>query len=201
MSAVRFASVLACFLLLSACTPAPQDSVPVVETPAQTANPVASDTIPYDTTNTLEDLMTGLVAPSAEQLWNAVSYIASAEGVTETLPDTDEEWIQLRTSALTLIEAGNMLMIPGRAILTGAADPATAGFQYTPDEIAQLLTDDPQAWQSYAQQLQETTRMTLQAIELRDVMGLQEFGAEINDACQDCHAQYWYRPQGVMAPQ
>ncbi len=194
MNTARSTKVLAYSLLLSACTPAPQDPVvvaaPDVEIPAPLASPPAT---------TIEELMNELVMPSAQQLWNAVSYVATEAGVTETLPDTDEEWSQLRTNALALIEAGNTLMLSGLQV--GEGDPATAAFQDTPDEIAQLLTDNPQSWQSYIEQLQESTQLTLQAIEFRDVMGLQDFGGQINEACEGCHAQYWYRPQGVMAPQ
>ncbi len=196
---VRFPKLLACVLVLTACTPAPQEPLAVEAT--LTPVPAAVQASPYDTDNSIEDLMTSLVMPNAELLWNAVSYIATAQGVTETMPETDDDWTRLRASAITLIEAGNMLMVPGREILTNGGDPAAAGFLLAPDEIALLIADDFQSWQGYAQSMQESTRMTLQAIELRDIMGLTEWGAEINEACDACHAQYWYRPLGVMAPQ
>jgi hypothetical protein len=145
--------------------------------------------------------MNSVVMPNVEELWTAVSYVATEEGVTETQPDSDADWQRLRTSALTLVEAGNMLMIPGREIMNPDAGTDTAGFQLTGEEIRQLIEQDPQTWLFYAQQLQETTRRTLQAIELRDVMGLSEWGAQINEACEGCHAEYWYRPQEEMVPQ
>ena len=180
-------------VLLSACTPAPQEAASVTTDAAgaPSQNDAASS---FDTTTTIEDLMSDTIAPNVELLWNAVSYIATAEGVTETMPQTDEDWATLRASANALIEAGEELMNTNREILTSEFDAATASFQLTPDEIKELLVDDPALWQQYAEQLQETTRMTLQAIEMRDVMGLQEFGAEINEACKGCHAAYWYRP-------
>jgi hypothetical protein len=197
MIALRCAKFLAVPLVLSACSPPPAEPAPLVESLAVSA----SETNSYDTASTIADLMNFVIMPNAEYLWNSVSYVVTAEGTTETFPQTDADWTDLRTSAITLIEAGNMLMLPGRAITNAAADPATAAFQYTPDEIAQLLADDPEPWQRYAQQLQESTRMTLQAIEFRDLMGLQEFGAQINEACEGCHASYWYRAPGVMVPQ
>ncbi len=145
--------------------------------------------------------MTESIMPSADHVWRAVSYIANAEGVTETKPETDEDWSNLRDSALALIEAGDELMDTDREILSGEFDQATASFQFAPDEIKQLIADNPQPWQSYIQQMQDSTRMTLQAIELKDLVGLQDFGAQINEACEGCHADYWYRPPGSMAPQ
>jgi hypothetical protein len=187
--AVRYALLFASPLLLAACTPPEQQAE--VEVPLAQSQPALA---PGDNTQTIEELMTDIVMPEAEQLWNAVSYIATEAGVTETMPQSDEDWAQLRDSANALIAAGDQLMDTNREILTSEFDPATANYQLTPDEIKQLLADDPAPWQGYAQLLQDTTRMTLQAIELRDVMGLQEFGAEINEACEGCHAAYWYRP-------
>lgn len=201
MTSVRHAQLLACSLLLTACTPAPQEPPAAVEAPAPTVAPVplVAEASPFDTGSSIEDLMTALVAPNAEALWNAVSYVVTAEGATETLPQTDADWEKLRASAIALIEAGNMLMVPGRAILSGKESAESAGFQLSADEIAQLIAEDAQTWDAYAQRMQESTRLTLQAIELRDLMGLTEWGATINEACEACHAQYWYRPQAAPA--
>jgi hypothetical protein len=187
MATTRRIALLIC---LGAAACAPQEQA---EDLAATTADLATDTTPFSVT-TVEDLMTDVVMPNAELLWKAVSYIATAEGVTETMPQTDEDWTTLRDSANALIEAGDELMNTNREILTSEFDAATARFQFTPEEIKQMLIDDPAPWQNYVQLLQETTRMTLQAIELRDVMGLQEFGAGINEACEGCHAAYWYRP-------
>ncbi|MEY4640807.1 MAG: hypothetical protein RLZZ227_801 [Pseudomonadota bacterium] len=199
MSSTRYIMLAASGFLLAACSPAPQEAATVV---AEQSVPPASDTqpAPYDTGTTIQTLMNAVIMPNVETLWTAVSYVATEDGVTETLPDSDADWQHLRTSALTLIEAGNMLMIPGREVMNPAASIDSSGFQRSGEEIAQLRTEDPETWLFYAQQLQETTRRTLQAIELRDVMGLTEWGAEINQACEGCHADYWYRPQDEILP-
>lgn len=194
MNPVRHTKLLICSLLLSACTPTPPEPVAVVET--QALAPAVTETIPYDPTNSIKDLMTTMIAPNAQVLWDSVSFVVTAEGTTETTPQTDEDWTKLRASAIALIEGGNSLMVPGRAVIGGFAVEGAPAFQYTPEEIAQLLVEDPQSWQSYVQGMQESAQLTLQAIELRDVMGLTEWGAQINMACEGCHAQYWYRPQG-----
>lgn len=182
-------------VLLAACSP----EAPVSEAPAQ-SSPPSAQALPADAP-TVEDLMTDTIAPGAESLWRAVSYVASEDGVTETSPQSDDDWNRLRDSANALIAAGDELLVTERGILTNAFDPATVTFQYSPDEIRRMLAEDPEPWRNYARQLQETTRMTLQAIEFRDVMGLVEFGAQINEACEGCHAAYWYRAPGVMVPQ
>jgi hypothetical protein len=191
-----FASLFGALVLLSGCTPEPEQ--PTSVEPPSVLQPEA---VINTDSGTVEDLMTDRVIPNAEHLWRAVSYVANEQGVTETAPQTDADWSQLRDSANALIAAGDELMNTNRAILSSEFDPSTVSFQFTPDEIKQLLAEDSQPWQAYVQQMQDSTRMTLQAIEFRDVMGLVEFGAQINEACEGCHAAYWYRPPGMMAPQ
>jgi hypothetical protein len=188
MISARLLATLSCSMLFSACTPAPEQGEGVAG-----ATPAAL-------LATVEDLMSQTVAPGAESLWRAVSYVATDEGLTETAPQSDADWNRLRDSANALIAAGDELLITEREILTNAYDPATASFQYSPNEIREMLTDDPEPWRNYARLLQERTRMTLQAIEFRDLMGLVEFGAQINEACEGCHAAYWYRAPDMMMP-
>jgi hypothetical protein len=178
-------------LILTACTQDPAEPTALEQAPdtAAVQNAAPEATGPA----TVEELMTESIMPNVDRIWRAVSYIANAEGVTETAPETDDDWAQLRTSALELIAAGDELMNTNREILSGDFDQATTSFQYSPEEIKQLLTDNPEPWQNYIQEMQDSTRMTLQAIELKDVIGLQDFGARINQACEGCHADYWYR--------
>lgn len=178
--------------LLCACTPAPEQA----DAPDLAAVPAAMSPESYSASSarTVQELMKSDVMPNADSIWRAVSYVANAEGVTETKPETDEDWSKLRESALALIAAGDELMDTNRDILTEAFDQASATYQYSPDEIKQLLIENPEPWQNYIRQMQDSTRMTLQAIELKDLTGLQDFGAQINEACEACHADYWYRP-------
>jgi hypothetical protein len=188
MTSVHIFATLSCALLLCACTPSPGQGEGV-------AGPA-----PATSGTTVEDLMVNTIAPGAEALWRAVSYVATDTGVTETAPQSDADWNRLRDSANALIAAGDELQATEREILTNAYDPATAAFQYSPNEIRELLTENPEPWRSYAQLMQERTRMTLQAIEFRDLMGLVEFGAQVNEACEGCHAAYWYRAPDMVLP-
>lgn len=188
---------------LTGCAPAAEESVAVAEVPQAESLPAPATSAPalpvvvepmFDTVTTLRSLMNDLIDPSAQALWQAVSYVVTGEGVSETQPTTTEDWERLRTSALALIEAGNALMLPGRQVDEPANAADYPDYQYRPDEIAALIAADPDSWNRYAQDMQLLTRDTLTAIGFRDLMGLTDFGARINEACQDCHAQFWYRP-------
>lgn len=146
----------------------------------------------FDPTYSVRRLMNMLIQPNADTLWRAVRYVVSEDGVQEDIqPTTDADWEQLRQSAVDLMAAGNALLLPGRVV---ADAPADAAYKYEPDEIQALLAADPAMWRYYIQQLQLTTQATLESINNRDVDGLLDTGAAINNACQGCHADFWYRP-------
>jgi len=56
------------------------------------------------------------------------------------------------------------------------------------------VESDAENWRAYIKQMQFFTRTTLETIEEKDLLGLRETSAAINNACQGCHAEFWYRP-------
>ena len=149
----------------------------------------------FDTDTSVLTLMNAIIQPSALELWQAVRYVVTAEGVEEDIhPQTDEDWFRLQASAISLIEAGNALLIPGREMDNAPLDPDYPDYQYQPEEIQALVESDAENWRAYIKQMQFFTRTTLETIEEKDLLGLMETSAAINNACQGCHAEFWYRP-------
>jgi hypothetical protein len=140
---------------------------------------------------TVAELMKDTINPSAQALWKAVSYVATEAGTTETEPRTDADWAALRKHADVLVRAGSLLILPTLKI---AKDQArTPAYQYTPVEIEQLRQQGLSSWREYSQRLQTTTQKLIGAIEKHDLPAYIELGAPINQACEGCHAQFWYR--------
>src|SRR5262249_1325254 len=82
---------------------------------AQQAKPAA--TAPdFKPTFPIEEVMGHIVMPSADKLWGSVATTVSAKGIEETVPKTDEDWERVRDYAVTLVEATNLLLIPGRRV-------------------------------------------------------------------------------------
>jgi hypothetical protein len=189
---------LACLTSLSGCSPAPQqpESAAVQDVAAPevaAATPVDPFAI-FNTTVSVSDLMSAVINPNARELWNGVSYVESEEGVVEKMPHTQEDWDLLKTNAIALIEGSNALMLPGRSIADSAAPGERPDFQFAPAEIEQLVRNEQDNWIAIAQAMQDSALLTLEAIERKDIIGFTEKGAEINESCESCHAQYWYRP-------
>lgn len=171
---------------------------PVLAQTADTGRPVPLTAAPLSLPPslgpqvTVSELMKDTINPSARALWRAVSYVATVDGVTETRPETEEDWNALRGQADALIKAGAMLMLPGLKVNDLSAVPPP--YQFTPAEIERLVQQDPGAWRNYAERMQTAVLQLMDAIDRRDLTAYTELGPPINQACEGCHAQYWYRP-------
>ena len=142
------------------------------------------------------EVMLQIVDPIADEIFESVSVVVTAEGEKETRPRTDEEWLAVRNDALILAEAGNLLKIP-RPV--GPAKPAP-GITFeppgpddlSPAQVEILLKRDRRAFDAFAQKLTDAALIALRAVDARNVEGLYEAGDAIDQACESCHLNYWY---------
>ncbi|MES2607052.1 MAG: hypothetical protein V4603_19130 [Pseudomonadota bacterium] len=172
--------------------------LPVVAQPANEAPPVAPPTLPVALLPavSINELMSDTINPSARALWRAVSYTVTAEGVTETMPETDEDWQQLRAHGDALVKAGATLLLPALTV-SAAPTEERPDFQFTPAEIAQLMQQNKVAWTDNVRNMQTATLQILATIEKRDMQAYIEAGPALNATCESCHAQFWYKPQDM----
>jgi hypothetical protein len=147
-------------LLLSACS---DQAAPQIDKKAQPA----SNESPYRVITNIQQTMAWILDPAADVIWDSAGTIITAEGRQELAPTTDEGWAEVVRAAAVLGEAGNLLMMPGRA----------AG----------------EDWVEYSQGLIDTGKLALQAAEAQDSDALFEAGGRIYQVCRACHAQYWVK--------
>jgi hypothetical protein len=140
---------------------------------------------------TIRDIMDSFVDPAADHIWDAVSTTVTAKGSVEKFPRTDEEWKELRRRAIQIMEAANLLLVPGRRVAKPGetVDPRIA---IPPDQIEALINQDRAGFTKMANELHDSVLPTLQAIEAKDKDRLLEVSDRIYDACENCHKQYWY---------
>ena len=141
---------------------------------------------------TIKDLMLNIVDTSADTVWLSVTTEVSAKGMIETKPRNEEEWLKVRQGALMLAEAGNLLMIPGRHVARPGEKSETPGVELEPDEMEVLINKDRGAWNQRARALHDAARAALQAADAHDAEKIFEVGETIEQACENCHKQYWY---------
>jgi hypothetical protein len=164
--------------------------------PTQTVQQ-AQATGQYRLTATIQQLMDGIIDPCADVLWDSVAYIATAKGVEDRQPRTDEEWKTVRNSAITLIEAANLLSMPGRRVAAthGPTDTPPGNGELSHAEMQQRIDSTHDSFTQFARNLQDAALKALSAIEAKDAQGLMDAGGTIDEACEACHMTYWYPHQ------
>jgi hypothetical protein len=174
--------------LIGACSQAPAPApAPAVKLEAP-LRPFAS----------IQELMQAEVDTSADGVWNAVATISSRKGVEEHRPQTAEEWQAVRLSAITLIEATNLLVMEGRRV--GAKEfPAEADGALDSKQIQALIDAKRPQFNGFAAALREAGIVALARIDAQDSQGLVQAGGAMEAVCEACHLTFWY-PNQVIPP-
>src|SRR5262245_49330031 len=120
---------------------------------------------PYKPVADVKQLMNAMIDPAADQIWDATGWIITANGQEERRPKNDEEWVAVMNHAITVSEAGNLLMMVPRA-------------------------KDGDEWMKRAQELVDAGTKAWRAAESKDVERLFTTGGEVYEACTHCHEKY-----------
>jgi hypothetical protein len=163
-----------CLLAVGACRPKPMEYRPMA---------------------TVKDIMDSLVEPAADALWGSVTTIVTSSGTEERAPHTDKEWANARRQAIQVIEATNLLIMPGRHIAGFGEKNENSKVELAPEQIEMLVNRDPKAWTVLAHGLYDAGLDVLQAIDAKNANALSDAGAKLDTACENCHARYWYPVQ------
>lgn len=158
----------------------------------------ASASLPLEASATLQELMQYEIDPAADSIWDSVGSSTTADGTLQKSPRTPEDWTNLRRSAVILLEATNLLVIPQRKVSVKGF-PSDGPGVLSSLEIEKRLADDPGSFNALAQSLRQSARRVLAAIEAHDSTGLMREGAELDSACEACHVANWY-PRQIVPP-
>jgi hypothetical protein len=108
---------------------------------------------------TVRQIMLGIVKPTSDVVFKFQF----------DPPKTNEEWATLQNNALNLAEAGNLLLLPGRA-------------------------KDKGEWTKNAEALVEKGSQAFKAANAKDTKALEVIGDKIDETCEACHAIYLPKP-------
>jgi hypothetical protein len=132
---------------------------------APPTEPVATTGPEYHPVADVKQVMNWILDPSSDVIWGAVGTIITEEGQQELAPETDEQWTAIRDSAAIVAEAGNLLLMPGRA-------------------------RDQGDWAKHAHDLTKAAQVAIAAAEAKDTASLFTAGGDIYLVCTACHQQY-----------
>jgi hypothetical protein len=113
----------------------------------------------FQPVGTVRQIMLGIVAPSSDVLFK----------VPTQAPKDDKEWKTVQDSTLMLAEAGNLLLMPGRA-------------------------KDKGDWTKFAKALTDQGSKAFKAANAKDPKALSDIGDAVDGVCEDCHAKYLPKP-------
>jgi hypothetical protein len=161
-------------------------------TPSEPAATTAATQPSYTTTATIKDIMLHIVDPAGDLVWDSVSTVIDKQGLHETLPTTDEDWFKIRSGVITLIEASNLLIVPGRAMARPGEKSVAPGVELEPAEMEVLVKKDIEGWRRHAKDLHDISLKVLDVVEKKDAQALFDIGEDLDKACENCHRAYWY---------
>jgi hypothetical protein len=166
---------------------------------SQSTSPLAS---PFKPTASIQEIMASIVDPAADTLWESVGSTISAKGTEDRVPHTDEEWQQVRSSAITLIEATNLLMMEGRRIVPVGGKLADEGLEgvLNSGQAQKLLDDQHPAFVQFASALHDVGEQMLKAVDAKDPAAMMDIGTKLDEVCEGCHTTFWYPGAASAAP-
>ncbi|MEZ2348441.1 hypothetical protein [Terriglobus sp. RCC_193] len=143
----------------------------------------------------IQQTMDLLIDPAADSLWESVGTEETAHGTREKQPRTAAEWQKVAGHAQSLVSGAKRLQTPGLPVGANAhsklADADTPGTR-TAAQIREDIDADPAKFRAAAVRLEEAANHALTASRTHNTAEILTAGAELDTACEACHAAYWY---------
>ncbi|MDD9889406.1 MAG: hypothetical protein OXU66_01575 [Gammaproteobacteria bacterium] len=119
----------------------------------------------YNTELNMQELMALVLEPASDILWDSGGWVIDAAGYEELYPTTDDGWEYVRAQAAIVVETGNMLALPGRAV-------------------------DNDAWMIYSEGLSTAGLLAMEAAATQNKEDFFQAGAQLYSVCTACHQAY-----------
>ncbi|MFI4966072.1 MAG: hypothetical protein ACHP9T_11985 [Caulobacterales bacterium] len=141
---------------------------------AQTARAKPIPAAPQRTLLSVKDVMRYIVNPAAETYWAHSGEVDDEKGANDRIPTSQAEWNISIDTAAQIAEAGNLLMMEGRA------------------------RDPNGPWMKYALALNQAGVAGIAAASAKDHDKTNDAGSAMYDACYSCHGRYIQRPKDSL---
>ena len=188
------------FILTAACNasqpPASSAAPPKMAAPAPHAE-LWGDLKPVVS---VKELMRDMLDPASDFIFDAVASVQTKKGWVETYPKTEKDWETIRIGAVTMAEGAYLLKIqrpfapPGDNNNSSGPEPLEA----SPAEIKAKLEKDPVLWNAKIEALRNVGLEVLEIVKKKDVNELWDAAENLDEACENCHLEYWYPGQKAL---
>ena len=172
---------------LAACSSS-RSSTPPGKTAAAPAAPAMKPVV------SVKELMRFTIDPAGDYVFDAVTWDISKKGIIETKPRNEEDWEKVKIGAVTLAEAIYLLKVPRPFAPAGDVNNSTGPNppELSPAQIQAKLDKDPVLWDAKIEALRNAAKEVIEIADRKDVDALFEASADLDNACEACHLEYWY---------
>jgi hypothetical protein len=169
-------------LVMAGCARQPAPAVP----PAS-----ATDASAYKPVATYQEIMDSIVDPAGDYIWKSVATSVDSKGFHETQPHTAIEWHEFRRRAVILVEAANLIAVPGRRVANGTKTVEDGGLLEV-EKIQRRLDAQHDELVDFAGALRDIGVKLVAAADQQDATAVTEHGGTLDEVCEACHKVFWY---------
>jgi hypothetical protein len=142
----------------------------------------------------VKELMRDMIDPASDFVFDAIGTTITKKGRVETMPKNDADWDRIRIGAVTMAEGVYLLKIP-RPFAPPGDDNNSAGpepAELSPAQIVAKLQRDPVLWNAKIEALRNVGLEVIEIVKRKDVNELWDAAENLDQACEQCHLEYWY---------
>jgi cytochrome c556 len=142
----------------------------------------------------VKELMHDMIDPASDFIFDSVGTTITKKGRVEKIPKTDADWERIRIGAVTLAEGVYLLKIPRPFAPAGDENNSTGPepAELSPAQIKAKLEADPVLWNAKIEALRNVGLEVIEVVKRRDVDELWDACENLDEACENCHLEYWY---------
>lgn len=140
----------------------------------------------------IRTIMAAVVDPSGDFLFESIADVADEHGITHKAPRTEQEWATERHHLQVLIDAPQLLIVPGRRAAEPGDRSGNPAIENEPEEVQRLLDTQHADFVQRADRLRQAATAGMKAADAQDTKALFTAITAIDKACESCHLHYWY---------
>lgn len=150
----------------------------------------------------VRELMKYMIDPLSDNIFDAAGSTITAAGTVDRAPKTDEDWEKVRVGAVTLVEGIYLLKIPRPFTPPGDNNNSDGpdAPELSPAQITAKVEADPVLWDAKIEALRNVGLEVLEIVKKKDAAALLDAGGDLDEACENCHIEFWYPGEKVLMP-
>jgi len=142
----------------------------------------------------VKELMRDMIDPASDYVFDSIGTVITQGKRVEREPKTDEDWDRIRAGGVMLAEGAYLLKVPRPFAPAGDENNSTGPEpeEMSPAQIKAKLERDPVLWNAKIEALRNVGLEVLDIVKRRDTKELWDASDNLDQACENCHLEYWY---------